>query len=436
MIQLNLENFKKLNQFHSLLEKETKKSRQIINSYLGKIFSREQGFYQIIDEKIELEKIHKFTRKVRGQFSRVIVLGIGGSALGAIALKEALAPPFAVPGQNKNVPSLTVLDNIDPALITEVENSIDYKKTIFLVITKSGGTPETLAQYFYFRKKYQLKKLDQKKHFVFVTDPKKGFLRDIANKENILSFDIPENVGGRFSVLTPVGLLPLQLIGIDTNKLLAGAKKMRDHFFSPHFSGNLPFQLAIIQFKLYQKGKTINVLMPYSQKLCRFADWYRQILAESIGKAKNNQAKTVNVGITPISALGVTDQHSQIQLYNEGPNDKLIIFLSVKKISKPIPIPCLYPDENSIDYLKNSTFNQLFDIEKKATALALNQNNRPNIEIKMDEINAYNLGELIMLFEGATAFLGEFFNINAFDQPGVELGKKLTKEMLLTSLKP
>jgi glucose-6-phosphate isomerase len=212
--------------------------------------------------------------------------------------------------------------------------------------------------------------------------------------------------------------------------LLAGTRSMRDRFLSTDFDTNLPFQIATIQYLLGNKGKTINVLMPYAQKLIRFADWYRQLLAESIGKKLNSQGDEVNVGLTPINALGATDQHSQNQLYNEGPNDKLIMFIEVEKFSHDPKIPNLYPQNTSLAYINNIGFTKLLNTEKKGTEQSLCKNDRPNLTIKIDQINAFTLGELFMLFEGATAFLGEYFKVNAFDQPGVELSKILTREML------
>ncbi|MBI5753895.1 glucose-6-phosphate isomerase [Candidatus Peregrinibacteria bacterium] len=391
---------------------------ETIADFLKKIANRKQGFYEIVDDKKTLADVKSFAKKMRGKYQDVVILGIGGSALGAICLEQSLTHLF-----KKNAPRLHVLDNIDPTLISELEDVIDYKKTLFLVITKSGTTPETITQYFYFRDKTNKKKLDPKKHFVFITDPKNGFLRELATEERINSFAIPENVGGRFSVLTAVGLLPAALIGLNIDKLLAGARMMRDQFLSTNFEKNLPFQLAKIQYEFSKKGKNINVMIPYAQKIFRLADWYRQLLAESIGKK--------NLGITPINALGVTDQHSQLQLFNEGPNDKLFIFIEVKKFHTTLKIPKIY-QKSGLDFLdKNITFNQLLQIEKDATAESLTKNNRPNFTIKIDAINEENLGALFMLFEGATAFLGEMFQINAFDQPGVELSKKLTKRALL-----
>ncbi|NIA02375.1 MAG: glucose-6-phosphate isomerase [Nitrospirae bacterium] len=375
-----------------------------LNELLEKIHARKQGFYYTIDDEPVVEKINEFAEK-NSDFEHIVVCGIGGSALGAICLQQSLGHLY----RNK----LFVLDNIDPVMIKELEEVIDYSKTLFIVITKSGGTVETLSQYDYFSKKIKENGYELSDHMVVVTGPQSNPLRDEAEKEDLVIFDVPENVGGRFSVLTAVGLLPAKLIGIDIEKLLKGAKVGRDNFLSPDSAINLPFQLAKTQFDLNQKGITMNVLMPYAQKLIKFADWWRQLLAESIGKERK--------GITPINALGVTDQHSQLQLYNDGPNDKLIIFLEIKNLGAEIAIDSPY----------KTTFGELLQIEKNATASSLTKNGRPNITISVDSVSEEALGQLFLLFEGATAFLGELMGINAFDQPGVELSKKLTKEALL-----
>lgn len=204
---------------------------------------------------------------------------------------------------------------------------------------------------------------------------------------------------------------------------------MRDRFLSKNFQENIAFQLATVQYLLYHQKKTINVFMPYAQKLFRLADWYRQLLAESIGKAKNNLGEEVHVGITPINALGVTDQHSQLQLYMEGPLDKLLIFLEVENFDADQKIP-ISSSLSHLAYLQNVSFAELVKTEKKATADALSAKNRPHLTLKISQIDAENLGALFLFFEGATAFLGEYFEINAFDQPGVELSKTLTKKFL------
>lgn len=423
MITLHNENLFKVASEHGLSEGEIQKESALLATYLDQIHDRKQGFYEIIEDEGLLEKVNSFAANAEGKYDHFVVLGIGGSSLGTICLQQSLTHLFAKP-------RLYVLDNIDPVIMNEIQDVIQLERTLFIVVTKSGGTAETMSEYMYFRNLCNNADLDPTEHFVFVTDPHNGLLRKIANDEGIISFDVPPNVGGRFSVLTHVGLLPARLIGIKVEELLEGANAMKELFLSDNSEKNLPFKLATIQYLLAKKGKTINVLTPYAQKLIRFADWYRQLLAESIGKKMNNKGEEVNVGITPINALGATDQHSQSQLYNEGPNDKLHMFMRVKNMGIETPIPNLYPEEESLSYLKDVTFSKLIHTEMEGTVQSLTQNDRPNITLELDQINEHTLGELFLLFEGATAFLGEFFNINAFDQPGVELSKQITKKLL------
>lgn len=389
MISFNLSNIK---QFDAADSSELK-------NYLEKIHAREQDFYRIVDDNETVEKVQQFADENREKFEHFVVLGIGGSALGAICIKQSLTHLY-------QSPKLFVLDNIDPVMIREIEDVIDPEKTLFIVITKSGGTPETLALYNYFKEKSD--------NFVFITDPEKGKLREIAHEQGIPAFDIPPKVGGRFSVLTPVGLLPAALLGLDIKAMIQGAQQMRDKFLNENYSDNLPFQLAQIQHSQGKDGKTIHVMMPYAQKLIRFADWYRQLIAESIGKD--------GIGLTPVNALGATDQHSQSQLYNDGPADKFFIFIHVENLGQ---------DKQTEAFDKEISFGQLLHLEEEGTRQAYTKNNRPNITINLPKIDETTLGALFMLFQGATAFLGELFQINAFDQPGVELSKKITKDLLL-----
>jgi glucose-6-phosphate isomerase len=431
MIKLNLENLAKVEAKHGLSESEISAKSILIPDYLKAIEARKLGFYQVIDDAGVVEKIEKYAQEISGKFADLVVLAIGGSSLGTICLQQSLTPLFQNEMKSGKVPKLHVLDNIDPVLLAEFEETIDLEKTLFIVVTKSGGTPETLAQYLYFKKLVIDAGMTEADHFVFVTDPQKGLLREVSNQNpKIVTFEVPADVGGRFSVLTAVGLLPAALLGVDIKKLLGGARKMRDRFLSAKTEENLPFKIATIQYLLEQKGKNINVTYPYAQKLIRFSDWYRQLLAESIGKAKDNQGKTVNVGITPVHALGATDQHSQNQLYMEGPNNKLFIFLAEKNSQRDLKIPFDPAFAKELDYLENVTFAELLKTEMQGTIDAFTQNNRPSITLEVEKIDEENLGELLMLFEGATAFLGEYYNINAFDQPGVELAKVLTKKYL------
>jgi glucose-6-phosphate isomerase len=427
MITINFSSLFKISPSHGVSQSEFLIDKKLLPSFLEKISQREQGFHsdEVLKNEGLITEIETFDKGVKGKFEYIVLLGIGGSSLGPLAIKEAFGN--LIKGTK---PQLFVLDNIDPDYISETLDAINLSKTLFLVITKSGGTPETLSQYFFFQKKIQEAGLLEQEHFVFITDPEKGFLRKEAQKKHITAFPIPHNVGGRFSVLTSVGLVTAALLGLDVRSFLNGALEMREQFLSETLEKNLPFQLALVQFLLFQKGKNIHVMYSYSQKLYRTADWFRQLLAESTGKKNNTQGEDVFTGLTPIKALGVTDQHSQNQLYMEGPNDKLFIFLEVEKFSShDLPIPS--PDLEEFSYLKNATFGKLLSMEKLGTEEAFTKNNRPSISIVFPEISEENLGAFFFLFEGATAFLGEFLNINAFDQPGVELSKELAREYLL-----
>ena len=406
MIQFNYTNLFKAKD-PQITEEELKDTANLIAKYLENIKAKDQGFYEIVNE--DPSGILEYAAQVKGQFDDIVILGIGGSALGNICLRDTLTHPF------KASPRLRIIDNVDPYLIEKLDETLNYDRTLFIVISKSGGTPETLAQYMYFKEK------TASENFVFITG-KEGFLRETGEKENIKTFSVPENVGGRFSVLTAVGLLPAALIGIDIKNLLKGGQEMARKFLSEEFNTNLSFQFAAIQYLLNQKGVNINVMMPYTNRLKTFADWYSQLLAESIGKDEK--------GITPVAALGTTDQHSQVQLYNEGPRDKMIVFLEVENHESDIKIPNIEEDNEKINFLKDVQFARLINTEFQATQDAITNYGKANVTFKIDKVNAHSLGELFMLLEGATALLGEFFHIDAFNQPGVELGKELTKKYL------
>lgn len=437
MLGLSLKHLHTL-KIHGLKQKEILSSGLLLREYLQDIQRRRQGFLDVAQPSDVTKDILKYAKKVRGSFEHVVVLGIGGSALGVTALMQALRPLSwnQIFGKKRGGPQLHILDNIDPELIADLDSILDYPKTLFVVISKSGTTPETVAQYLYYKKKMKkaIKGASFAKHFVMVTDLEKGFLREEARREGFVNFPIPDNVGGRFSVLTAVGLLPAALVGIDILKLLKGASRGADAFLSTKTEDNSAYQLARTQYLLQLRyGVTTTVMMAYSSALYSVADWYRQLLAESIGKAVNREGNTVYTGLTPIKALGVTDQHSQVQLYNEGPYDKLILFLETKTFRSHVSIPKVGTNEQAFSFLSGVSFADLMHTEQKATQEALTQYDRPTANISLDRISEESLGELFVMLEGSIAFLGEMYGIDAYNQPGVELGKVLTKKMLLGS---
>ena len=397
------------------------------------------GFLDLPEDQALHAQTTGFVRRLRerdgaGALTDVVVLGIGGSALGPIALRTALRPPhWNLLGEEARAgePRLHVLDNVDPANITSLLDRLDLKRALFIVISKSGGTAETMAQYLVVRGRLDaaLGRKAARQRLVFVTDPKKGALRSIANAEEIPALDIPPNVGGRFSVLTPVGLLPAALIGIDTGALLGGAARMRARCESATVSENIAGAFAALQFLADTRHhRPIQVLMPYADALRDMADWFVQLWAESLGK--HRESGDAGVGPTPLGALGATDQHSKVQLFMEGPPDKTVTFIGVERGIPAVEIPRLHADVPELAYLGGHQLGELLDIERRATAGALARRGRPNMTLTMERVDAAHVGELMMLLEIATAYAGQLYGVNAYDQPGVELGKQFTYAML------
>ena len=387
------------------------------------------GFMEL-PYKLEMaEEITAARKKTPKTFENFVVIGIGGSALGNIALQQALRHPFwnlLDKKARKGGLKLFVPDNVDPDLISGLCDVLDVRKTLFNVISKSGTTAECLANYFVLKKILQKKVgKNYNRHIIITTDVSKGYLRETAEREKIQSFVVPANVGGRFSVLSPVGLVSAAFSGIDIEELLKGAREMDEKCRTDDVFQNPAALYALIQYLYYWKGRHLSVMMPYSNALYGISDWYRQLWAESLGKKTNRKNNNIFVGPTPIKALGATDQHSQVQLYIEGPQDKVITFLSVEKFNNNVQIPSF--DRH---YLGKKSLNELLKAEEEATRLALTLESRPNMTVSFPEISERTVGQALYLFELATAYAGELFDINAFDQPGVELGKQLTYALM------
>ena len=395
------------------------------------------GFYDLPYDEETVESIEKFASKAIKNYENVVLLGIGGSSLGPRALHSALAGgQWANLADHKSrgrIPRFFFADNIDPETFGKILEFADLKKTLFLVVTKSGTTAETMSQFLIVHDMLE-RKLGTKKvadHLVAVTDAQNGRLRNVADREGLTDFIIPANVGGRFSIFTPVGLLPAALMGIDIRQLLAGAAAMDERTKECDLHDNPAYVAAALMFLADRThGRNIDVMFSYSDALFDVADWFRQLWAESLGKKSSLSGKDVFCGLTPVKALGVTDQHSQTQLYMEGPFDKVTVFLAVEKFAESLPIPSLYEDLPDLHYLGGHTMEELFDAERRATEYAMLQAGRPSMTITVPEVNAFTLGQLFYMLEVQTAFAGGLYNINPFDQPGVELGKKLTYGMM------
>ena len=395
---------------------------------------KELPFMNLPFEKEVVDEISSYVHAIEGRFENYVHIGIGGSALGPIAVQSALHHPFfnlLPPEKRGKAPRMFFLDNIDPETIAGLLDIINPENTLFAIVTKSGGTAETISTFMIFLEKLKVALKDQyKDHLVFITDPVNGFLRKLATEEGIQAFAIPPGVGGRFSVLTPVGLFPAILSGLNADELLNGAGFAVSKCGTEDLWKNPAYLFGAINYRMYKKGKRSVVMMPYSDRLYRVADWFRQLWAESLGKKINLKNETAFVGPTPIKALGATDQHSQVQLYVEGPFDKLFTFLEVETFSETVTIPSFGRADRTTDYLAGKTMNALISAEKKATEIALTRNQRPNVTFKFPVVNEFTLGQIFMILEIATAYTGHLFEIDPFNQPGVEEGKIATYALM------
>ncbi len=406
------------------------------------VSEREEGvlpFYELPYQVDEVSRVKEAANSLKAEmgkrFENLLVIGIGGSSLGGIALLKALTHPFynELPAVVRQYPRVYYAENIDPDEIKGLFDILDPEKTVINIISKSGTTAEPMAN-FLLLQKFMTEKIGDdnfNRQVVATTDSEQGTLREIADAQGWRTLKVPEGVGGRFSVLSPVGLFPALIAGIDIDALLEGAALMDTACAAPKLAKNPAYLNAVIHYHLHRrKGVNMAVLMPYSNALGDISGWYRQLLAESLGKKYGLTGEVVYAGQTPIKSVGAVDQHSQIQLYREGPHDKIITVLSVENFNNFLNIPSLYEQYEGLAYLGGHTLNELFEVEKKATILALVKSGRPNIEITLPEINPYTIGQLLFMYEVQTVFAGYLYSVNSLDQPGVEAGKQYTYGML------
>ncbi|MFN8369164.1 MAG: hypothetical protein U0T83_00910 [Bacteriovoracaceae bacterium] len=397
----------------------------ILQKFNTLINDGKHGFFHLTSEGRYLEAC----KKVHNEFKNkkyFIHVGIGGSALGPQMLYSAL--------ENNSSVQLSFINNIDPDDTASVLKKINVKESLFHIVSKSGGTAETISALILIidlLKKNRIEECEFKNYLVFTTDPVKSELKELSKKWDIKTLEIPSNVGGRFSVLTAVGFLPLLFCGIDCDSLLKGANELKSEILENNVTKNQSIQLAsYLAYLLKEKNVYETVLMPYSSKLKDFSAWFVQLWAESTGKQFNTKKEKIYTGFTPIASYGATDQHSQMQLFMEGPYNKCILFIEVKKFQNSLSLANDLSDFSSFKKLSKYSMNELMQAEFMGTLKALKGNNRPYVRVTIPEVNGESLGKLILFFESLTAMIGFYLDVDCFDQPGVEAGKIYAYEYL------
>ncbi|MCE2399102.1 MAG: glucose-6-phosphate isomerase [Gemmatimonadetes bacterium] len=396
----------------------------------------EMGFFRLPGDEELAARSRAAADDLGRDVDALVVIGIGGSALGLAAIRDALLPA----GWNelddearRGRPRLYILANPDPDTLTALLPRIDPERTLFNVVSKSGTTAETLAQLMVIWSGLEaaLGADGLPRRLVVTTSSGRGPLAELAASRGLRLLPIPEAVGGRFSVLSPVGAFPASVLGVDIDELLMGAREAAARSAHPTLAENPAGMLAtLLHLADTELGHPVQLFMPYADGLRGFAYWAQQLWAESLGKALDTEGRLVETGPTPLPAFGATDQHSILQLMMEGPRDKVVVFLAPEAPRRDIVVPPVLRDYPALSYLGGHTLFELLQGERRATAEALRRAGRMNMTITFERLDARSLGGLFMLFQIAVAYAGALYGVDPLDQPGVELGKVLTGGLL------
>ncbi|TYO94846.1 glucose-6-phosphate isomerase [Desulfallas thermosapovorans] len=379
-------------------------------------------------EEAAIPRIKELARELGEKYDNVLLLGIGGSALGARAVLQFLHGPFYNLEQHSH-PRLFILDNLDPVLVNKAVGVIDMARTAIIYTSKSGSTPETAAQFIYFYNRYK-EAGGRLEDIVIICDPGDNGINHIARQLNCRLLHIPRDLPGRYSVLSSVGFLPAEVTGTDSARLLAGAATAHQSIADTPLQQNALFALGTCLYELAVKGKSIHVLFNYSSMLYEFGLWFVQLWAESLGKRLSLDGKEIHAGTTPLASLGATDQHSILQLFKEGPADKVLGFVTIENQPVDITLPEAFPGEKEYAYFTGHTMGRQLSIEQLATEMTLVGAGKPCYRVTLREISPEVLGALFYFYEALVVYTGRLWNINPFDQPGVEEGKNITYALM------
>jgi len=375
----------------------------------------------------ELHKIQQLAQQIREGYEDVLLLGIGGSALGARAIISFIHGPFY--NLKPTGPRLFILDNLDPVVVRAMEAQLNLSKTCLIYVSKSGATPETAAAFMYFAGQVQAAG-GSLKDTVIICDAGDNGINRVAQDIGAQVLHLPSHLPGRYSVLSAAGLLPAAITGVDIQQLLLGAWSVHQSVIASYETS--PVLLLGERLLALQKhsGKNIHVLFNYASTLADFGLWYMQLWAESLGKKNNLNGEAIHAGSTPLACVGATDQHSLLQLFKEGPADKVYGFIGVQDQGEPLIIPELFTKEKEYAYLAGHSMQHQLATEQLATQISLVNTGHPCYQLTMTEQSPASLGALFYFYQALVAYMACLWEINAFDQPGVEEGKNITYSLL------
>ena len=420
----------KLNLEHTgIKEKEIMKYKDKVekaHNELHKLSNDENEFAGWLElptnyDKEEFERIKIAAEKIKKDSDVLVVIGIGGSYLGARAVIEALSSTFynILPDKQRKFPQIFFVgNNISPDYVNELLECISQKNISVNVISKSGTTTEPAIAFRIFREYLESKYgIDEARKRIYVTtDKAKGALKNLANEEEYETFVIPDNIGGRYSVLTAVGLLPIAVAGIDIEKLMNGARNGQEKYNDSNLKYNSCYKYAVARNILYKQNKNIEILVNYEPKMLYFTEWWKQLYGESEGKEEK--------GIFPAGATFTTDLHSLGQYIQEGKRELFETIINIEKTNTDIKMKADEDDLDGLNYLEGKTMNYINHKAMEGTIEAHTTGKVPNIVINVEKMNEENLGELIYFFELACAISANILGVNPFNQPGVETYKK------------
>lgn len=388
----------------------------------------ESGFFDLPYQN--LDALNALVKEHAGKWDDLVLIGTAGATIGTIALFKGLCHEqhnLLPAAARKKTPRFTVIDNCDPRTVEDIFAAIDAKKTLFILNTKSGNTAEANALFLWLiatlRKK--VGKGAPAKQLILCTEAERSILTAAAKEEKIATLPIPNNLTGRFAVLHASSLLPAALLGIDVKAVLAGAEAMDKRTRHDKAMNNPAYMHSLIHYLLTRKRrKTLHATMVFSNRLNGWVDWYNHLLAVSLGKMLNKKGKAVHVGPSPAEPCGPAGGYGQMQLYQEGPFDKVTCFITCKNHGCDLEIPNLWPKQEGLSYLANRKASEIIDMAYFGAAHAITSTGRPNMTVHMDDVSPQSLGGLIYMFQLSTVMSAELYGIDSFDQPGVDLNKQ------------